>query len=51
MKTDVNLLVPSKSYKQKNVESKNLVFVGILSATDYKSRIWSRIWIRKSDPY
>ncbi len=37
MKTDVN--VPSKNNKQKNFEKENLFFVGILSATDEKSRV------------
>jgi hypothetical protein len=43
MKTDVN--VPSKSNTQKKL--KNLFFVGILSATDEKSRIRTRNRSRK----
>jgi hypothetical protein len=47
-KIDVN--VSSKSKKPKEFEEKNLFFVGILKATDEKSRIrtLSRIRIHKS---
>jgi hypothetical protein len=50
MKTDVN--VPSKSNKQKFFE-KNLVFVGILKATDDKCRIrisTVSLWYGSADP-
>ncbi len=43
MKTDVN--VPSKSNKQNKLWKKNLIFVGILSTTDEKSWIRTRIRI------
>ncbi len=46
--TDVN--VPSKSNKQKNLRKKNLFFVGFLTATDEKSRIWVQIFGSGSIP-
>jgi hypothetical protein len=47
LKTDLN--VPSKSNKQNNYE-KNLVFVGIFSATDEKSP-WYESLGPDPDPY
>jgi hypothetical protein len=53
LKNDVNVLVPSRRKKHKNLvkNSKNRFFVGVLKVTDEKRRIWSRTkmsWIRNT---